>query len=811
MFVIKKILNNKFKIYWSLMIMFVFFLSISYAFLSEQINISGVANISATWDIKFTKSDIKSSHGAEVNNINFTDTTTNYDVTFLSPGSFVELEFTISNKGTIDAILLDINTSQSISYANVVQEKSGIDIGDIIRSNEEIVMMLKIEWVDEISQFGFEEINFQIELDFMQASLVSEEFIFDNWRAPYINLFGESYIELSTNSEYIEPGYVARDSYGNDLTGDVVVENPLDTKTPGIYDITYSVTDEFGMLTSDTRRIYVKNESLIAHFPLSGNTADISFNQNNGINVNSQLSNDRFNNVNQAYAFNGNSYLEVPSIESYNELNEFTVSAWIYRTADQVNQWASIINIDRDNGINLQHNQTNSLFEFAVRTDDNRRWITGAPEGGIENNRWYHLTGVYDGSYIILYVDGIEVARSVLTGVTNSFSSPLLIGTWGDNSIRSRGFSGKIDDVKFYNKALSQEEVFNTSQYIENELYTVTYLKNIEEAGTLDAYTKQVYEGGYLHPNVVNSNDNYNFVNYTIISGNCFGYFNNKNGSCTNVGSDLSIRVNFSHKFYKINYELIGSGVIKPEVSNVLHARASSRPMVGYANDYNLTSFYIVEGSCHGNFDNNTGICDDVRDDITIRAVVVLSDFFDNFSNENLSDDWVVHSGEVSIENQSLKLRANSNSIRPWVSLINKHSLATIDLNWYSDHNANSGSDMRLKFLANGTLNTSASWSQTGYQIQWETWISGTPLVLYRLEGSTSVRLGSFNLDVIQNRNRWNKMKIIITNNEINIFHNNQLVISSTDNKYRQEGELILGGREGSGRTVFYDNVKISG
>lgn len=72
----------------------------------------------------------------------------------------------------------------------------------------------------------------------------------------------------------------------------------------------------------------------------------------------------------------------------------------------------------------------------------------------LDPNEWYHIVGTYNGDDVMLYVDGGEAPISGTTSTVNNDTTPLLIG---------KGLSfyhdGLMDEVKFYNKALSQTEI----------------------------------------------------------------------------------------------------------------------------------------------------------------------------------------------------------------------------------------------------------------------------------------------------------------------------------------------------------------
>ena len=71
-------------------------------------------------------------------------------------------------------------------------------------------------------------------------------------------------------------------------------------------------------------------------------------------------------------------------------------------------------------------------------------------------NAWTHLAGTHDGVTLRLFVNGIEVASTGVVGSIPSSSGPVRIG---GNSIWGEFFQGRIDEVRIYNRALSQAEI----------------------------------------------------------------------------------------------------------------------------------------------------------------------------------------------------------------------------------------------------------------------------------------------------------------------------------------------------------------
>jgi len=78
----------------------------------------------------------------------------------------------------------------------------------------------------------------------------------------------------------------------------------------------------------------------------------------------------------------------------------------------------------------------------------------------LELNRWHHLAMTYDGSILKAYLDGREVAARKVGKERVPGSTSLDIGRRQDGYIY---FSGKIDEVRLFNRALSAREVKNNA------------------------------------------------------------------------------------------------------------------------------------------------------------------------------------------------------------------------------------------------------------------------------------------------------------------------------------------------------------
>lgn len=189
----------------------------------------------------------------------------------------------------------------------------------------------------------------------------------------------------------------------------------------------------------------------------AGNIVDSSGNGNNGT-VNGGVAYSQPGKMGTALSFNGSdSYVFIPNHSSLNPEDELTLLAWVNWDIDPALglSHASIINKYGDNQYRLHHTNSNSAFEFAVRTAPNGdRWVNSVtkPQAGV----WYFVVGTYDGSDLKIYVNGNLENTASHGGDLVTSTSDLNIGRRTSND---RFFDGTIDEVAIFDRALSSQEI----------------------------------------------------------------------------------------------------------------------------------------------------------------------------------------------------------------------------------------------------------------------------------------------------------------------------------------------------------------
>jgi hypothetical protein len=209
------------------------------------------------------------------------------------------------------------------------------------------------------------------------------------------------------------------------------------------------------------------NDGLVGYWPFNGNANDESGNNNNGVVNGATLTTDRFGNTGKAYKFNGqNNNIVVQNSTTLNPTS-ITICAWI--------------NAERNDGLIIQKGNPTNATEISYRLvyeDVNTQlglatgWgvgecntinnnFIGIGTGVIPKNNWaFVVTTISNNGQVKQYYNNNEIKSSSGSPFKscNSASSTIRIGGlhWQDDT---EWFLGKIDEVRIYNRVLTQEEI----------------------------------------------------------------------------------------------------------------------------------------------------------------------------------------------------------------------------------------------------------------------------------------------------------------------------------------------------------------
>ena len=219
---------------------------------------------------------------------------------------------------------------------------------------------------------------------------------------------------------------------------------------------------------SQAQFVYVQDpQGLVAYWPLDEGTGtttvDASGNGHMGTLVNGPLW------INGPYLdFDGSDdYVDVGLLDVSG--GAMTLSAWIYadnlsncvaRDCRILSKATGTAETDHYFMLSTIQGGADTRLRFRLKTDDVTSTLI-ASSGDLPENTWVHAAAVYDGSNMLLYLDGALVGSIGKAGsLTPNAAVPVWIGG-NPPSSSERPWDGLLDEVRIYNRALSVGEIQN--------------------------------------------------------------------------------------------------------------------------------------------------------------------------------------------------------------------------------------------------------------------------------------------------------------------------------------------------------------
>jgi hypothetical protein len=216
----------------------------------------------------------------------------------------------------------------------------------------------------------------------------------------------------------------------------------------------------------------------LAYYPFNNSPDDLSGHGNNGTIMNSvgvvTPTTDRFGNANKAYYFNGGGYISVPDSSGINGTTpDMTLSYWIKPDWTKINNSVliTVSNLSPNGSSGWISLVVAGFIQWQLRPSNfccyNLNYAITTPE--IQADTWYHVISVSDGSTMKQYIksmtnDNIDFSSFDFPGVNTK--SPNGIGIGRDLRIATTNFFvGDIDDIRIYDRALSDSEVSDLHAY----------------------------------------------------------------------------------------------------------------------------------------------------------------------------------------------------------------------------------------------------------------------------------------------------------------------------------------------------------
>jgi len=239
---------------------------------------------------------------------------------------------------------------------------------------------------------------------------------------------------------------------------------------------------------------YVPTDGLVGYWSFDGNANDESSNGNNGTVNGAVLTNDRFNNENSAYYFDGiNDNIYASPLALLND--EVSISLWI-KNDNNEGEWNGIITTQPD---------PSQGFLFQEYQDDRYDWTVATGTNYIDlfsnstiSNQWDHFVTVINDDGMSIYINGVLDSSGDLGSYSLYSTANLCIGS----RYEAEWFEGKLDDIGIWNRTLTEAEII--------ELYDSEGLS-----------TKPIiYESNFnIHPNPAYEQITIDFGNFDNVEG----------------------------------------------------------------------------------------------------------------------------------------------------------------------------------------------------------------------------------------------------------------------------------------------------
>jgi hypothetical protein len=198
---------------------------------------------------------------------------------------------------------------------------------------------------------------------------------------------------------------------------------------------------------------------LVAYYAFDGNANDGSGNGLDGIVHGATLTSDRFGQVNSAYQFDGvSNYIEVPDniLLDTGAGQSVAICLWV-RPESNGGLISKYRSVPPRGGYQMSAFGDSVWFDGRDR-DDYRS--SGYPHVNLRDGDWHFVVGMRSGSIWSIWVDSVMLS-SRDAGSTSAMDNdlPMVIGCGNDVTGNAGFLTGKIDDIRIYNRALTMDEI----------------------------------------------------------------------------------------------------------------------------------------------------------------------------------------------------------------------------------------------------------------------------------------------------------------------------------------------------------------
>ncbi|MDL2255156.1 T9SS type A sorting domain-containing protein [Parabacteroides sp. OttesenSCG-928-K15] len=260
-----------------------------------------------------------------------------------------------------------------------------------------------------------------------------------------------------------------------------------------------------GDLQVNRLKIYSGSESdLLGYYPMSECKGDVVIDKSMG--ANGALHANWSTRESRAASFDGNSIINIPSVEMRDDM-DYTIELWFKAESGQTNtalisneikQTANISGITNAQRFFLGFNESGKLM---FRSNEREEIIENKDKTDYRDNNWHHVALSVNRvtRRTEVFVDGNLITQFSSNDIEGMSATAISIGgirEMNNNTVTNtlKGFKGNIDEVRFWNSALTEDVIVNSNnvRLIGDEMGLIAYYP-FEVYVTVDGITSLSY------------------------------------------------------------------------------------------------------------------------------------------------------------------------------------------------------------------------------------------------------------------------------------------------------------------------------
>lgn len=216
------------------------------------------------------------------------------------------------------------------------------------------------------------------------------------------------------------------------------------------------------------RAVAIPTDGVVGWWSFQGNANDVSGNGHHGTVYGATLTQDRFGNPEGAYRFDGNDRIIVPDSDAFTlGANDFTLLTWM-----QYHPVGGYYLMGHDEGPGSTNKwifwtQSTGVF-LHVNTRSGGGYTAANYSGAAaQPDIWYHMAIRRDGDLYTVFWNGLPGPSHTDSRTIPNPSASFQMGT-AETDHPERVFRGVLDDVLWYNRALTDAEIRSLYDGTEN-------------------------------------------------------------------------------------------------------------------------------------------------------------------------------------------------------------------------------------------------------------------------------------------------------------------------------------------------------